>query len=177
VLVLGALIAGVGWSVPWRGPVTAALALGLVAATSTIVALVAVMKGNDVLRGLATQVAVITAAYASLFIALTGVSQTDLVRDRWMVIGLVALAIAGLACVPDWPAGLIATVAVAIVAVPVTAGFAALGLYGIIELAVFGIRHLWNADVTAPATPSMVRHGGAPAPTPSAPAPGLVPPV
>lgn len=164
VVVLGSLIAAIGWTVAWRGPLLGAAALVVTAAAAAIVALVAHMRHDEVLRGLAVQVTVITLAYAALFIALTGISQSDVVRDRWPLVALVALAIAGLACVPDWPAGFIATIAVVIVAVPVTAGFAALGLYGLIELGVFGLRRLWNAEVTAPATPSMVRHGSTTAP-------------
>ena len=115
-------------------------------------------------RDVGVQVAGVAALYCVVVAGVAGASRWAPFRNHALATALVALAVALVVAWSFVGASAIGTLTVLVVAIPTTAVFAALAIYGAIELIAYGIRYALHKQTdkpppAPPASKSLARRG------------------
>ncbi|HEY5153840.1 MAG TPA: DUF1353 domain-containing protein [Acidimicrobiales bacterium] len=148
------LFIGTGVAIALGPALVLAAALGVVAVVAAIVGFTGAAKSAR--REVAVQVAGIAALYAVIVAGVAWASRWMLFRDHALATALAAFAVALVVALPYVGASFIGTVTVIVVAIPTTAVFAALAVYGLMELIAYGVRYAIHSslDKAPPAPPA-----------------------
>ena len=138
-VLMASLVIGTGVTVALVPAFSLAAALGVVAVVAAIVGFTG--AAQSVRRQVSVQVAGISALYSVIVATVSVASHWTLFRDHALAVAAVAAVVALVVAWPNLRASIIGTLTVMVVAIPTTAVFAALAVYGSVELVGYGVRY------------------------------------